>query len=147
MRKLLKDYPFKTWMPAAGRCEMCAATYVVKIVWVDESGTMGDVEYRVEHEEGCPERYDSETGINRGSFGDVDVAGWEYMDTPMQFRGLELYPLKSRANIGPCLRCERLVLDVPLILFLDEGRGGELDFCWECAEKIGIPKDLVEAQK
>jgi len=69
---------------------------------------------------------------------EMDFAGWEFMDKTFRFRGREYYPLKSRANVGPCLNCGRLVVGVPLILFIDEGRGGELDFCFECVEKLGI---------
>jgi len=68
----------------------------------------------------------------------MDVAGWEYMKEPFKFNGREYYPLKCRANIGLCLECGKLIVGAPLILFIEEGRKGELDFCWSCAKKLGI---------
>lgn len=143
MRKLLKDYPRDEWMEAADGCESCGAKYQVKVSWVDDAGIFGDVVARVEHREDCPKRYDEWTGEDVETEEVIDVAGWEYMEEPHTLLGREYYPLKSRANIGPCLECGRLVIGVPLILFIDQGRGGQLDFCFECAEKLGILRALT----
>jgi len=131
VRKLLKDYPQNEWTEAADGCEFCGAKHMVLIDWVDDSGNFGRVAWKIEHEEGCPERsFTAEEGD--------DIVGWEFMEKPHVLLGKEYYPLSSRANIGPCLECERLVVGIPLILFIDEGRGGELDFCWSCAKELGI---------
>lgn len=44
----------------------------------------------------------------------------------------------------PCMDCHKLITDdVPLRLFCgNEGSKGELTFCFECAEKLGILKSL-----
>ena len=52
-------------------------------------------------------------------------------------------PLKARGNIGPCLACSCLVVGVPLILFIDEGRKGEFDFCFKCASGLGLLEEIV----
>jgi len=140
--KLLKDFPMNVWMDAADTCEFCGAKYQVKITWVNEQGTLGDVEWRVKHAKNCPS-LDTEPEIQQvvnrlGFVGDVDVAGWEFMPKPFELKGKQYYPLKSRANIGPCLECGKLIIGVPLILFIDEGRGGELDFCWQCVKRLGL---------
>lgn len=140
MKKVLRDYPLREWMEAADGCDYCKAKYQVRVTWVDETGCFGDVEYRISHREDCPERFD-DGGTNVRS---IDIAGWEYHDKPLgTFRGVEYYPLKSRTNVGPCLECGKLVVGVPLILFIDEGRGGELDFCFSCAKEKGI-LDLLQ---
>ena len=149
MKKLLRDYPAREWMEGADGCQYCGAKYEVRVTWVDETGCFGDVEYRISHKEDCPERFDiSINGVDMAEGVNVDVAGWEYHDKPFTLRGphgrgcVELYPLKSRVNVGPCLLCEKLVIRAPLILFIDEGRGEELDFCFGCAEERGILKEM-----
>ena len=150
MRKLLRDYPLREWMEAADGCDYCKAKYEARITWVDETGCFGDVEYRISHRQACAERFDMETGEDLRDVTNVDIAGWEYHDKPLTLRGphgrgcVELYPLKSRANVGPCLLCGKLVIGVPLILFIDEGRGGQLDFCFGCAESLGILEAMVK---
>lgn len=155
MRKLLRDYPLNKWIDAADRCESCGARYQVKVTYVDETGSFGDVEWKVDHIPDCPEGldYDSDIiGIHQEGF---DIAGWEYMDKPFTLKArhfyfenlkedLELYPLKSRANVGPCLLCGKLIVRIPLILFIDEGRGGQIDLCGSCAEEMGILKEISQ---
>jgi len=138
-RKLLSDYPFRKWVNAADGCEFCGAESEVRVTYIDGSGCYGDVEYRIRHRKNCPEKFNEETGeeINF-SESTFDVAGWEYLDKPVELNGRQFYPLKARANIGPCLNCGKLVVGVPLILFIDEGRGGELDFCQRCFEDLGL---------
>jgi hypothetical protein len=140
VRKLLKDYPQDEWMEAADGCEFCGAKHMVKIAEVDETGKTGNfglVVIKTEHGEDCLELPDERE----------DIAGWDFMDTPHTLLGKEYYPLSSTANIGPCLECGKLVVGVPLILFIEEGRGGELDFCFECAEKLGILKALTGGRR
>ena len=144
MHKLLKDYPLNEWMDAADGCEFCKAKYQVKITFVDETGNFGDVVTRITHEEDCPERYDQGPDYSPVHIGDYDSAGWAYKEKPITFRGLEFYPLEWHANIGPCLICEKLVIRAPLILFIDQGRGGELNFCFGCVEEKGILKEALE---
>ena len=75
-------------------------------------------------------------------FTDYDIAGWEIGHKTYTILGKKYTPLKSRANMGPCVACERIVVGVPLILFIDEGRGGELDFRMECAENLEIFEEV-----
>ena len=141
MRKLLRDYPAREWMEAADGCDYCKAKYQARITWVDETGCFGDVEYRISHGEDCPERFDlTSPGVDVMDGVNVDVAGWEFKDKPMKLRGIEFYPLKSRVNVGPCLLCGKLVIGVPLILFLDHG---ELNFCFGCAQEKGILQEAL----
>jgi len=147
MRKLLKDYPLNEWIEAADGCEFCGAKYQVRSTRVDPDENMGDVEYRITHTEDCPEGYYEEGDYDPALAANFDVAGWTYKEKPIKFRGLELYPLESRANIGPCLLCGKLVVGVPLILFIDEGRGGQLDFCFRCAEEKGILREETPRDK
>jgi hypothetical protein len=143
VRKQLKDYPQDEWMEAADGCEFCGAKHMVKIAEVDETGNFGTVIIKTEHREDCPELFDDPAPVRDPIEEQEDYAGWEFVDKPYALLGKEYYPLSSRANIGPCLECGKLVVGVPLILFLDKGRGGELDFCFECAEKLGILKALT----
>ena len=144
MKKLLKDYPLDEWIEAADGCEFCRAKYQVRITFVDETGTFGDVAYRITHSQDCPERFDiMSPGVDTSNGVNVDIAGWTYKKKPITFQDLELYPLESRANIGPCLICDKLVVGVPLILFINEGRGGELNFCFGCAAEKGILREAL----
>jgi len=139
--KLLKDYPRFEWFEAADGCDTCGSKAKVMITHVDEKGFLGDVQWRIFHKPDCLEAYDEETlGIDAYE----DVAGWEFMPNPFTFRGKQYYPLKSRANIGPCLSCGRLIIGVPLILFIEHGEKGELDFCWHCVKKLGILESLTK---
>jgi len=141
-RELLKDFPFRKWLDAADCCEFCGARYQVRVTYVDESGCFGDVEYRISHAEDCAERFDEETGeeLKPAEF-TFDVAGWEFVDKPVTILSKQFLPLKARANIGPCLECGKTI-GIPLILFIDEGRGGELDFCQKCFEQLGLLNQL-----
>jgi len=135
----LKDYPQNKWLPGAGECEGCGAQPEIQIIYVDPSGDFGTVQFRIQHEEGC---YAVENGLVPGLL-DQDLAGWEFKEKPTKLLGRDFWPLKVRANVGPCLSCWKLVPETPLILFLDEGRGGELDFCFKCAEELGILDKLM----
>jgi len=142
-RKLLRDFPRGVWFEAADGCETCGAKYKVSIIDLDKDGVFGTVEWAITHKADCPERFaeDMDEFIGEGeefTESDWDSAGWEFMPKPFTFLGKQYYPLKSRANVGPCLECGRLIIGVPLTLFIGKGVKGELDFCWECAEKLGI---------
>jgi len=134
--KFLKDYPLNQWMEAADGCDSCGAKYSARVTFVDESGCFGDIEWKISHKDDCYKIYEEEE--TEGS----DIAGWEFQDKIHQILGKTFLPLKTRANIGPCLECGKLVIDAPLILFIDEGRSGELDFCFGCAETLGILDQL-----
>jgi len=140
MKKLLTEYPLNEWMEAADGCQHCGAKYKVMITWVHESGDFGNVMTQITHKEDCPERIDLETGVDIGEITDHDVAGWEFADKPVIMLGKEFYPLKARANIGPCLNCGKLVVGVPIILFVDEDK--EVDLCFPCADQLGFLKAL-----
>lgn len=119
------------WMEAADGCDVCGERARVRVTWVDESGDFGDVCVRRRHRSDC---LDPETG----GFQDyIDVVGWEWSDRKIAVGGREWTALKSRANVGPCLGCGGLVVGVPLILWPEDG-GVELDFCFRCAEELGI---------
>ena len=141
MKKLLKDYPAREWMEAADGCQYCKAKYEARITWVDPAENVGDLEYKIDHKLDCPEVNDYFDGSAVTEFSSHDIAGWDYMEKPINFKGLKLYPLKARANVGPCLLCEKLVIRAPLILFIDED--GELDFCFGCAEEKGILQEAL----
>ena len=144
MKKLLRDYPMNEWMEAADGCQFCRSKYQVRITYVDETGSFGDITYKIQHKEDCPDRFDEELGIPLTGNVVHDIAGWEYHDYPFTFRGVQYYPLKSRVNVGPCHICTKLVIGVPLILFIDEGRGGELNFCFPCAEEKGMLEKMIK---
>jgi hypothetical protein len=136
---LLKDFPVYEWFEAADGCEFCGAPYRVMVTDLDESGCFGSVEWELEHKTDCTEVFDEGSeeeygGVDHGE----DVVGWEFMPEPFTFHGKQYYPLKSRANVGPCVSCGKLIIGVPLILFIDKGRKGELDFCPECVKRLGI---------
>jgi hypothetical protein len=141
-RKLLSDYPFRKWTKAADGCEFCGAEYEARVTYVDGSRCYGDVEYRIRHREDCLERFNEggELDCTESAF---DVAGWEFADRPLMLNGGEFLPLKSRTNVGPCLNCGRLIIGVPLILFIAKGEGGELDFCFSCFEELGLIERMV----
>jgi len=136
--KILKEYPLGEWFEAADECEYCKSKYEVLIHEVDESGCFGLVEWRIHHKLHCPEITEYCEGAPVTEISNMDIAGWEYMDKPFMFKGKEYYPLKSRANIGPCLECGKLIVRAPLILFIDKGQRGSLEFCWNCAKKLKI---------
>jgi hypothetical protein len=138
--KLLKDFPKGEWFEAADGCEVCGAKYMVRVTQL-YSSVFGEIEWAITHKSDCPERFAEDMDVGEGkefTESDWDNAGWEFMPNPLAFRGKQYYPLKSRANIGPCLSCGRLIIGVPLILFIDKGRKGELDFCSECVKRLGI---------
>jgi len=128
----LKDYPRDEWMDAADFCEMCGARRRVKVKEVHGDGLYGVVEIMERHNPGCPMRF--ETYPTERS----DHAGWEYAGEMITLCGRAFTPLKARGNVATCLGCGKLIVGVPLILFIDEGRGGELDFCFGCALELGI---------
>jgi hypothetical protein len=132
--KRLKDFPLNEWMEAADGCDFCKGKTMVRVTFVDESGDFGDVDVQRHHEIDC---LDQEVFNGWGS----DLAGWEY-GKKVELFGKEFSSLKSRVNVALCLNCEKLVVGVPLILWLEEGTV-ELDFCFPCADEIGIMKRLM----
>ena len=124
----LKDFPLNTPFDVADECPNCGGKLRAKVTFTDPESdhTFGDVSWECQ-----------QCGVS-----DTDVVGWKLSETPVKIMGKEFYPIISRANVGPCLNCGKFVIGVPLILFLDEGRKGELDFCFRCAEDLGILDQL-----
>ena len=135
--KQLKDYPLKEWMEAADGCDYCKAKAQIMVTWIDESGDFGDVHIQYKHEDDCSIEFGDQFSDN------IDVAGWEFSSKILKIAGEEIPTLKSRMNIAPCLSCWKLVVGVPLILWLEDG-SVEMDFCFPCAEKLGILDQLKE---
>jgi hypothetical protein len=123
-------------MDAADACDLCGARPRVRVDWVEKSGNYGDVTVMMRHSPGCA--YGDE---GDGEYS--DFAGWEYAGHTLRIVDREWPVLSARLNVGLCLGCGRLVVGAPLILFLDKGRGGELDFCFGCALELGIMDRLV----
>jgi transcription elongation factor Elf1 len=149
--KLLKDFPKGVWFEAADGCEACGAKYKVRVTQL-YSSVFGEVEWAITHKPDCPERFteDMDEFIGEGkefTESDWDNAGWEFMPNTFTFQGKQYYPLKTRANIAPCLECGKLVVGVPLILFIDKGVKGELDFCWSCVKKLGVMEMITKEVK
>jgi len=134
--KILRDYPVAVWFEAADECECCKS----KVPKQPDSSTSwiltSYLEWRINHKPDCPEVTEYLEGALVTEISSMDFAGWEYMKEPFKFNGKEYYPLKSRANIGSCLECGKLIVGVPLIIFVEEGRRGELDFCFEYTQKL-----------
>jgi len=122
-------------MEAADGCEFCGAKYQVKVIWVDESGDFGDIETKIEHDLGCPEVLSSFMGVY--CIENQDLAGWEWSDRRITLSAREWPTFKSHTNIGICINCKKFVVGVPLILWPQDGEV-ELDFCFGCAEDLGI---------
>ena len=128
MKVELKNFPLNTPFDAADDCQNCGGKLGVTITYTDpDSGhTFGDLFWECKQ---C-------------GAGAHDVVEWQLSEKPVKMFGKEFYPIIARANIGPCLNCGKLVVGVPLILFLEKGRRGELDFCWSCAKELGILDQL-----
>ena len=121
---LLKKGPFL----AADPCEMCGGTIQGEVTFVAKDGNFGDISWA------C------------GDCGDVgvDVAGWEYADKNVKIMGQKYLPYKSTVNHSPCHGCGKLVIGGPLILFIGNPKPwGELQFCFPCAERLGILERML----
>lgn len=145
IKKLLKDYVQDKWLEAADGCDYCGARYEVKVESMEEDGSFGDVAYRILHKKDCPDRYDPMTGHDTSGEVFHDVAGWTFKRKTVSLLGRKLLPLATRANIGPCLSCGKLIVHAPIILFVDVGKAGELDFCTDCVEDMKLLADAVSA--
>lgn len=129
MRKpQLNDFPLNTPFDAADVCEKCGGKLRVTITFIDPNSdhTFGGLFWECE-----------QCGDNG-----QDIVGWKLASKPVKILGKEFYPIILRANIGPCLNCGKIVIGVPLILFLNEGHKGELDFCFSCSKKLGLLEAL-----
>jgi len=131
MRVSLLDFELNKDYEAADCCDECGGKIVFRITYRSpDHPNMGAVWWR----------------CLRCEREDVDIVGWEQADKTVEFMGQKFYPLTARANIGPCLLCGKLVIGVPLILFLDKGEKGELDFCFTCVKKNGWDEKLLGAR-
>jgi len=123
-RPLLKDYAIGEWYAAAGKCDNeeedsieCHEPMQVKVL---------------DHEGWAMFR------CTKGHEQEDDVA-WEFVKEPVEFQGRFYWGLKFRGNHGPCASCGRIIYDIPLILWGPQPKVEyELDFCFECVEKIPI---------
>jgi hypothetical protein len=120
----------------------------VKVIDVDEEGLFGMVEWSITHKPDCPETaYDEE---EKGLDWDVEGAGWELGDQPVTIalpngELKQYYPIVVKSNVAPCLECGRLVVGTPIIVLIEE-LNSELDFCPECAERLGVLRILREQE-
>jgi len=113
---------------AADPCEQCGGRIRVDILFVSKHENFGDILWECE---GC--------GLS-----DADVAGWEYADSNVEIVGRKYLPFKSVANYAPCHGCGKLVIGVPLILFIGKpSPWGEIHFCWTCAEQLEILEKML----
>jgi len=138
----LGDYPRGTWIESADGCDLCGARHQVNVRSV--KGHYGEVDVRMVHRPHCPAAYDEAPGGPDG-YGACDrqeSAGWEYGGRRIVLGEREWTPIAARADVALCLGCGRLVVDGLIILFIDEGRGGELDFCLGCALELGVLENL-----
>ena len=149
--KRLRDYPLNEWMEAADGCDLCGEKAMVMLTWVDESGDFGEVHYKTPHKPDCPDLYDAYESWDDPwvDYPDepreapkpvperIDEVGWEWSNRSVIIAGKTYTALKSRANIGPCLGCGKLVVGGHLILWPEDGEV-ELDFCFKCAKELGI---------
>lgn len=135
--KRLKDFPLKVWQPAADTCEYCGAQYEARVTYVDKTGDFGTVEFRAKHKPDCMH--------DLGDQSETDVAGWKFAEYTVYHWGKEWTPILARADVCPCLNCGRLVVGIPFIHFLQDGAAcSELDFCFSCAEDLGILAQLLK---
>ena len=126
MKVTVSDLKLNEKCEAADPCDLCGGKILYEVTFVDGKNNVGDISWE----------------CTQCGAGAEDILGWILARNPITFMGKPFYPIKSRANIGPCLNCGKLVVGVPLILFLDEGRKGELDFCFRCAKDLGILDQL-----
>lgn len=132
--KRLKDYPVHEWMETADGCIYCGAKHEIMILDVNESGDLGDIKIRRHHEEDC---FDPESE-------DVfDVCGWVFSHSKLHIVGREFPTLRSHLNAVPCLNCWKLIVGVPVILFLENGEY-EADFCDTCIQELGILEMMLK---
>jgi len=136
----LGDYPRGTWVEAADGCDICGARNQVRVLSLDEDG-YGEVQVRITHRPHCPAALD-EDPEGHGAGYRREQAGWKYRAKSIVVRGEEWTPIAARADVSICLGCGRLVADGLIILFIDGGRGGELDFCLGCAQELGLLEKL-----
>lgn len=122
-------------MEAADGCEFCGAKYFVRVI--SEEDGFGSVEIRITHEEiaiPCTITMSTDPIIENPVIR-MDMAGWEYSERVLEIAGRQYPTFRARSNVGICVACERFVVGVPLILFLEDGKY-QADFCFECAEEI-----------
>ena len=140
--RLLGDYPRGTWIEAADGCDVCGARHQVRLLGVE--GPYGEAQVRITHRPHCPAACDEDPEGPDGYRvrGRRESAGWEYCGQSVVLGGREWTPIAARAGVSLCLGCGRLVVDSLIILFVDEGRGGELDLCLGCALELGVLENL-----
>ena len=78
-----------------------------------------------------------------GPFEETDVMAWEFNGRTATFGWVEYPVLGGYGNGVPCLRCWKLV-DMPISLFLKDGRKGQLTFCLSCVENNRMLRGFVQ---
>jgi hypothetical protein len=127
--KHLRDFPVDEWFEAADGCNYCGVRYRVMINMLEEGGLYGEVVVRDGH---MPECFGA-SEVDR-----LELAGWEYGSKRVTINGVTYRALWRRCDVTICLNCGRLIVDSPVVVFLDGGRHGELDFCQDCVEEFGL---------
>ena len=97
---------------------------------------------RVHHQPGCFLTFDremQETPIVE----ETDIMSWEFNGRKATFGWVEYPVLGRHVNGVPCVRCWRLA-DMPITLFLEGGKKGELTFCGSCVEKYKMLQGFVQ---
>lgn len=148
--KLLSNYPVNESMQAADGCQYCSAIYSVTVLDVDAETQIGTISSGLIHDPECPDRFEEFEDPYSGDLdvaeasteGIIDIAGWTFHNYSVKVFGGEFPAIASRANVGPCLNCWKLIVSVPLSLFSEE-HNYQLDFCHDCADRLGIFKTLL----
>jgi DNA-directed RNA polymerase subunit RPC12/RpoP len=135
---MLSDYPRDKWFETADTCDDCGAKYLARVAQLDEDGLFGLVQYVVTHTPDCEVAYDNEGLVDT----DLVTAGWAFAQEQFTFLGRAYWPLVERAEAFPCLECGRLIVTVPITVFIERGEKGMLTFCPECTLAIGIDRVL-----
>ncbi len=131
-----RNYPLNQWMQMGDDCE-CGAPREIRITNVEHDVLF--VTKRAHHVPGCHDVV--------GEFGLVEETAnmsWEFSGKTANFGGVDYPIIWKYANGCPCLRCWRLT-DRPILLFLKEGKHGELAFCKFCVEKYKMLEGFVKS--
>jgi len=71
------------------------------------------------------------------------VEYWE--NKSIEILGKKYKALKAWGNISVCAECNKVIMDVPLILWDEKDKSMAITFHFECAERIGL-MDLIRTK-
>ncbi len=128
-----KDYPLNEWLQMGDDCDCGSPREVMITGRVDDFVDVTKRAHHVNHAYDCS-----------GAEEETDFMSWEFNGKTQNFGGVDYPVMKGHVNGCPCLRCWRLT-DFPILLFLNEGLGGELAFCKYCVERFGMLKMMVKS--